>query len=203
MTKKTVDATDNPYLSTQVRSVTVSRDRVAVFVLLTVGGLVADLVSKWWFFSQPDLRRGAIWWVWQDYAGIQLSLNEGALFGMGQGYAWVFALFGLIAAVALPIWFFRFSGTNDWWITLAMGCIMAGILGNLYDRLALHGETWFFDPARQNEAVYAVRDWILLQWGPHYRWPNFNIADSLLVIGAGVVLLRAIIEPASNTDSSA
>ena len=170
------------------------RSRIALFVVPAVLGLVADLTTKWWVFAQADLRAGYIWWAIPDYVGIQLSLNEGALFGMGQGFVWVFAVFGILAAIILPVWLFRFGAASSFWITLALGCVMAGILGNLYDRVALHGETWFFDPSRQGQVAYAVRDWILLQWGPNYRWPNFNIADSLLVGGAGIVMVRAFFD---------
>ncbi len=181
------------------------RNRIALFVVTAIIGCVADLVSKGWVFLQEDLRRGDIWWVLPDYAGFQLSLNEGALFGMGQGFVWVFAAFSLIAAIALPVWLFRYAAAADLGLTFALGCVMGGILGNLYDRLGLHGETWFFDPARRGESAYAVRDWILLQWGPQYRWPNFNIADSLLVLGATYLVLRTLLDktdgapPASET----
>ena len=46
---------------------------------------------------------------------------------------------------------------------------------------------------RAGETVYAVRDWILVQWNDRWRWPNFNIADALLVVGAGVLLAGTFI----------
>lgn len=171
--------------------------RIALFVAIATAGLVADLVSKWWMFSRLPLRAGDIWWVLPNYAGFQLSMNEGALFGMGQGWVWLFALFGIAAACVVPLWLFRYGAAADVWTTVAMGCVMAGILGNLYDRLALHGEKWI-DPNRAGAPAYAVRDFILLQWGPAYRWPNFNIADSLLVVGAGIVMAMVLFhKPAS------
>lgn len=167
------------------------KSRIALFATLAVLGLAVDLLSKWWMFSRGPLRAGEVWWVIPNYAGFQLSMNEGALFGMGQGWVWLFALFGIVAACLVPLWLFRFGAAADLWTTVAMGCVMAGILGNLYDRLALHGEKWFAPP-RAGEPAYAVRDFILLQWGPAYRWPNFNIADSLLVVGAGIVMLMVV-----------
>ncbi len=144
--------------------------------------------------SAATTREGAIWWAIPEYAGFQLSLNEGALFGMGQGLVWLFAAPSIAAAIAIPLWLFRYGAAADAWATFALGCITAGIFGNLYDRLGLHGETWFFDPTRAGTTAYAVRDWILLQWSPQYRWPNFNIADSLLVAGAGIILVKAFFE---------
>jgi len=177
------------------------RSRIAVFATAAILGCAADLLSKLWMFSRQPLRDGEIWWVIPNYAGFQLSLNEGALFGMGQGWVWGFALLSVIAAVVVPTWLFRYGAASDFWITLAMGCVMAGILGNLYDRLALHGDTWFFDPSRQDQVAYAVRDWILLQWGGAYRWPNFNIADSLLVVGAGFIFFKAMFEKPTEADA--
>ena len=63
----------------------------------------------------------------------------------------------------------------------------AGELGNLYDRLGLW-EATFTDPTvaalyADEYPRYAVRDWIRLSYD-RYVWPNFNIADCLLVVGA-------------------
>jgi len=77
-------------------------------------------------------------------------------------------------------------------LTIILGCITGGILGNLYDRLGLHGLVWDqFHPARAGESVYAVRDWILVQWDANWVWPNFNIADALLICGACALLLQS------------
>ncbi|MGI9456374.1 MAG: signal peptidase II [Aeoliella sp.] len=170
------------------------RSRILIFAVIAAVGCLADLATKWWMFAQTDLRMGKVWWVAQDYAGVQLSLNEGALFGMGQGYVWLFALFSLIAAVAIPVWLFRYAAADDLGLTISLACVMAGVLGNLYDRLGMHSLKWFNDPERTGERVYAVRDWILLQWGPDYHWPNFNIADSLLVLGAAYLVIKAVLD---------
>ena len=86
----------------------------------------------------------------------------------------------------------------DLWLCIALSCVTAGIFGNLYDRLGLHGLTWppDFQGHAVGEPVYAVRDFILLQVGQH-RWPNFNVADSLLVCGAIMLLIHAFKNPAS------
>ena len=40
------------------------------------------------------------------------------------------------------------------------------------------------------DPVYAVRDWILVMIGS-FHWPNFNVADSLLVCGAALLVWHA------------
>src|SRR5690606_11534004 len=129
----------------------------------------ADLWTKSYMFAQDELRAGEVRWVIPDYAGFQLSLNAGALFGVGQGYVAVFAALSILAALIIPLWLFYFGAAEDRVLTCLLGFLMAGVLGNLYDRLGLHGETWFYHPERAGEAAYAVRDWILLQWGPQRR----------------------------------
>lgn len=170
-------------------------NRYVLFAVPAILGSAADLATKAWFFSWPQLRAGAIHWLWTGHVGIQLSWNEGALFGMGQGKVWLFAALSIAAAAAIPLWLFRYSAARDAWLTFALGCVMAGVLGNLYDRVGLHGEVWQHPDQRAGEPVYAVRDWILWQANDRWRWPNFNIADSLLVIGAAVLLLHAARKP--------
>jgi signal peptidase II len=156
-------------------------------------------------FSQPDLlAHGEPRWIWQGHAGFQLSLNEGALFGMGQGKVWIFAICATAAAIAIPVWLFVFGAARDRGLTVALGCILGGVLGNLYDRLGLPGLDWAqWDPQRSG-TVHAVRDFILIarRWPPEGQfdvWPNFNIADALLVCGAIALFLLSWRRPAGGT----
>lgn len=177
----------------------VPMSRYAAFLALTVAGLAADLATKAWVFSWPG-RLGDIYWVIPGYVGFQSSLNEGALFGMGQGAVGVFAAISILAGVAIPAWLFVWRAANDWWLTLTLGLVMGGVLGNLYDRLGFTGLRWGPPDPRAGETVYAVRDWILLQASDAWRWPNFNIADSLLVAGAILLFLRAWFEPGDTAE---
>lgn len=171
-------------------------NRLFLFAIPAAVGCAADLLTKAWMFSWPELRAGGTYWFWTGHVGLQLSWNEGALFGMGQGKVWLFAALSVAAAIAIPVWLFRFGGARDAWLTAALGCVMAGVLGNLYDRLGLHGEEWPAGP-RAGTQIYAVRDWILWQIDDRWRWPNFNIADSLLVVGAGAIFLHLLRQPGS------
>jgi signal peptidase II len=176
-------------------------NRYYLFAILAALGCSADLLTKAWIFSWPELRAGGIYWLWPGHVGLQLSLNEGALFGMGQGKVWLFAALSVAAAIAIPIWLFLFRAARDLWLTIALGCVMGGVAGNLYDRLGLHGELWPAGP-RADTPVYAVRDWILWQLNDQWRWPNFNIADSLLVLGAGLIFFHLLVQPNANQAKS-
>jgi signal peptidase II len=167
------------------------RTRFVLFVLIAAGGCLADLASKAWAFATLGEPSGPTRWIWQDVIGLQTALNPGALFGMGGGLSWLFALLSLVAAVSLLYWFFVGRAARDAWLTVTLALILAGILGNLYDRLGFSSH-----PDRDPALQYAVRDWILVRihvgrWS--YDWPNFNLADSMLVCGAGMVVWHALV----------
>ena len=148
-------------------------------------GCLTDLATKRWTFNLLGMPGGRTLWLWEGVFGLQTSLNEGALSGWGRASVAVFAILSVAALVGVLVWLFVAGAARDRLLTVALGCVTAGILGNLYDRLGLPGF------GRQRcEPVYAVRDWILVMIGP-WRWPNFNIADPLLVVGgaAGVACL--------------
>ena len=182
--------------------------RYVVFSVLALFGCALDLWTKHFMFNWPALMRGQTHWIAKGHAGWQLSLNEGALFGLGQGAQMWFALLSVGAAIAIPVWLFVYRAGRDWWMVVTLGGIMGGVLGNLYDRIGLHGMRWGFDWGvpphhKHGENIYAVRDWILVQWSDETRWPNFNIADSLLVVGAIVLFVRAVKQPDPNATDSA
>ena len=162
----------------------VPRTRYVVFFAIAAGICAADLALERWMFDHLP-GNGGIWWLWTNVFGFQTSLNRGALFGMGQGFWAVFAALSVAAAVAIVVWLFCFGAARSWLLTIALGLVTAGIVGNLYDRLALHGLGFDGLPAAQ--PVHAVRDFIVMFQVGQWHWPNYNLADSALV--SGVILL--------------
>jgi signal peptidase II len=173
--------------------------RYVVFASIAVVGCAVDLATKAWVFSIPALRAGETLWLWNGHVGVQLSRNLGALFGIGQGKVWLFATLGVLAMLAIPTWLFMFRAARDAWLNVALACVMAGVLGNLYDRLGMSGEEWGPGLA-PSAAVRSVRDWILWQVNDQWRWPNFNVADSMLVCGACILFVHALRQPAAAAD---
>lgn len=160
----------------------------ALFLFLAVFGCAADLGTKHWIFAWRGMPRPSNeWWLWEPYVGIETALNRGALFGMGQmiGPSGL-AVISVLAGGAFCWWGLFGSASKDRTLSVTLGVILGGIIGNLYDRIGLWGEQ-------------AVRDWILFRYG-NYTWPNFNIADCLLVCGATSFFFLAF---RSNEDSEA
>lgn len=107
-------------------------------------------------------------------------VNHGALFGIGgakKGLAnGAFAAVSMAAAIAIVVWGTRPSTARERGLMAALGLILGGTVGNLYDRLVFGG----------------VRDFLYF----HYvEWPVFNVADCCLVVGAGLLLVQAVFVP--------
>lgn len=173
----------------------VPASRFVVFISIVLVGCLVDLATKSWIFARlgmPGTRPQ--WVIWPGFFSLTTSLNEGALFGLGQGWTLGFAALSVVAAIAIVVWLFWARAAHEWSLTIALALIMAGIIGNLYDRLGFPGLTWNWQmqpPVRVGEPVYAVRDWLLVTIPViHREWPVFNIADSMLVVGASLLFLH-------------
>ncbi len=162
----------------------IPKSRYVLFLVLGIFGTAADLLSKQFVFSWRGLP-GELppKWVIEPYVGIETAVNQGALFGLGQGKGWLFAILSVVALVGICTWLFVYKACLSRWITVTMGLVVGGILGNLYDRLAI--------PALPVPYRGGVRDWILFRY-QDYVWPNFNIADSLLVAGAIMLAVHTL-----------
>jgi len=101
------------------------------------------------------------------------SENRGGVFGLAQGSA-AWLIFGL-AAGALVIWFAHRKENRAVLLQIALGVIMAGAIGNVYDRLA-YGY---------------VRDFVDVCYWPGKHWPAFNVADSGICVGAVYLAVHA------------
>lgn len=175
------------------------RNRYFVFLVLAVFGVLLDLMSKHQVFKQLNYPNGNTDWLLTGWVSFKLhtTLNQGALWGVGQGMTELFAGLSMLASGFIIYWLFIRGAARSLWLTFALGFIMAGTLGNLYDRLGLHG---CVDPMT-GETWYAVRDFFLFRLGT-YHWPVFNVADIFLVTGAIMLFLQSLTpEPATDRET--
>ncbi len=168
-------------------------DRIAAFLVIMVAGGVLDLWSKSAVFAWRGMPgQKDIWWLVEGYFGIETAINLGAVFGIGQGKGLIFAGLSVVAAIGILVWLFRFGAIHSWWLTVALGCVSGGIVGNLYDRLGMWWESRFLEMGYPIDYKSGVRDWVLWQVNDNWKWPNFNIADSLLVVGACMLMYQSL-----------
>jgi signal peptidase II len=105
------------------------------------------------------------------------AVNHGALWSLGGEHKHdankFFAVVSFLAAVGISIWALRQKAGGDRWLFVALGLILGGTTGNLFDRVVFGG----------------VRDFLYFYW---FEFPVFNVADSCLVVGASLLLLQAL-----------
>ncbi len=227
------------------------------FGLVAVGGLALDLWSKHWAFGVlPQGTPPRI--VIPHLLEFQTMLNKGALFGIGAGRTSLFLVASALALV-LVLWMFSQTPRHRRLLHVALGAILAGALGNMYDRATVklldrplpagnrlvfvartgtdergtilreyppgqRGAAFRMWPDRAHPSAYVVqqlprglrmrlnqpprevgfvRDFLKIpttvpEWGwipARFRgkelWPwVFNVADTLLVVGVGVLAVH-------------
>ncbi len=107
---------------------------IARLVLVAVGGLALDLWAKERAFH--ELRQGGRIVIVPHLLEFQTMLNPGALFGIGGGQTTLFLVASLFALL-LVVWMFSQSPARRWFLHIALGAILAGALGNMYDRITV------------------------------------------------------------------
>ena len=166
------------------------------YVVPTVLGLAADLWLKAWSFPDGVPATNMMyagrnpgnkpWEVIPHVLGFTTTVNQGAVFGIGQGKVEWFLLLSIVA-LGIILWVFATSGASQRVVHIALGLITAGAIGNLYDRAVFHG----------------VRDMLrfYVDWYPYI----FNIADVLLCIGVPLLIVRWLFvqdSPGSNAKAA-
>src|SRR5690242_2087645 len=88
--------------------------RYVLFILLAVGGFSVDLLTKSWAFARLGMpHEQPTYWLWEPVFGFTTSLNEGALFGIGQRQVMLFAGLSAAAAVGIVVWLFVAGAARD------------------------------------------------------------------------------------------
>ncbi len=161
--------------------------RLSFILPMTCVCLWWDLYSKSSIFSQLGFpgRQGPIhrWLGKLSTFSLYTSFNEGALWGVGQGLAWLFAALSVVAVFVILFVLLKTPAGRSNWLTFALCLVLGGTLGNLYDRLGWHGCI----NAETGKPYLAVRDFLLFTFGT-YSWPVFNYADVFLVTGTGMLV---------------
>ena len=139
-------------------------------------GLVADLASKHYVFAALSRRPDPRVEVFGTWLVICLQRNRGGVFGILQGKGYIFIALTVVA-LGVVVWMLRQAPAQQRLVPLALGLVVAGALGNLYDRVF----------------IGHVRDFIYVE---AIRYPAFNIADTCICIAAGLLILGVFREPA-------
>jgi signal peptidase II len=152
---------------------------------LMVWGLVAfalalglDLWTKHWAWTQ--LRpTGETVMVWAPLLELDFVLNRGTAFSVVREVErpWVFVPITMLV-LGFSLWLSLRTPGVDRLRVVALGLVSGGALGNLHDRLV----------RADDFGNHGVVDFIVINYPWGGSWPTFNLADSALVVGAGLLM---------------
>jgi signal peptidase II len=146
-------------------------------LLIAVAVLALDRYTKWLIAHRLTMHDSIT--VIPGFFRIIHTENPGAAFGIfadspSQWKVGLLILFSVVALLIVSALLWKTSHTmTSTGIGLAL--ILGGAVGNLWDRIVSH----------------RVVDFLLLYIG-HYQWPAFNVADSAIVMGAGLLVLEIV-----------
>jgi signal peptidase II len=150
--------------------------RVGLVVFLVALGL--DLFTK--HLVETNLSYGDQRAVIEGFFYLTHVRNPGAAFGLfadaPSQVRFVFFVLVALAATGIILSFFLKLAPGDKLSACALGMILGGAIGNLVDRI------------RYEEVV----DFLHFKLWRGYSWPDFNLADSFIVIGVGLVVLEML-----------
>jgi signal peptidase II len=148
--------------------------RHLLFWPIFIGGVILDLWTKSEVFEWLSKNGQETYTVVKDFFWLTLAQNSGAAFGIAEGRRWLLVAVSIGALIAIAG--FLFSKIERKIVYVALGLLAAGVCGNLYDRLFNEGR---------------VRDFIDVVYWPGKHWPAFNVADTMLCIAVGLLILSS------------
>ncbi|MBE2179842.1 MAG: signal peptidase II [Chthoniobacterales bacterium] len=151
---------------------------VRLLLAVTVPLYVLDQLTKWATLEFIPLHHEIE--VIPGLFNLVHVTNTGSAFGLMRGWFNFHVIFGSVMAVIILWMLFRKS--TDRLTRFACALILSGIFGNITDRL-IHGH---------------VVDFLDFHLGGHH-WPAFNVADSAIVIAAGLFLWSSFTAPTPRT----
>lgn len=154
------------------------RDMRWLMILIAALVVVLDRVTKLWIVAH--ILPGHAIVVIPKVFRLTHVLNTGAAFSMFEGSASPILVrnllvgFSIIAVAVVLVLIWR-MGRSVSLMSVALALILGGAIGNLYDRIRYLHVVDFLE-------VHIV----------HYHWPDFNVADSAIVVGACLLLLEML-----------
>ena len=153
-----------------------------LFLAVGTSALLLDWLSKQWILSNLD--PGSSIQVIEDVFYLTHVRNPGAAFSMladtSDEFRQFFFVGIAILAIGMIISFYRSLSPGDRLAAGALGSILGGALGNLTDRVFRGDEL----------LLGGVVDWLHVRLWTGGSWPDFNFADSFIVVGVALLVFE-------------
>ncbi|QOR68492.1 signal peptidase II [Cytobacillus suaedae] len=145
-----------------------------IYYLIALVIIVFDQLTKWAIVTYMSLGESIT--VVENFLYITSHRNRGAAWGILQGQMWFFYIVTVIVVIILVTYIQKLP-KDQRIMGYALGLMLGGAIGNFIDRIF------------RKEVVDFINTYIFT-----YDFPIFNIADSALVVGVGIVLVLTLFE---------
>ncbi|TQL79294.1 signal peptidase II [Stackebrandtia endophytica] len=146
-----------------------------LYAAVGLGIVVSDTITK--ILVVTNLSPGESVTVIPGVAYLFLTRNSGAAFSLATDFTWLLSSLAVLVVIAITWYAFRQLASKPW--AIGLGLIAGGATGNLMDR-------FFRAPGFMHGHVVDFVS-VFNEYGQGF--PVFNVADSSLVIGVGLVIL--------------
>ncbi|WP_163182873.1 signal peptidase II [Neobacillus sedimentimangrovi] len=136
--------------------------------------IILDQITKWLIVKNMYIGESIP--VIDDFLYITSHRNRGAAWGILQGQMWFFYVITVIVIIGL-IYYLHKAAKGKMLLGISLAFMLGGAIGNFIDRVF------------RKEVVDFIHSYIF-----SYNFPVFNIADSALVIGVGLLMIQMIRE---------
>lgn len=144
-----------------------------IYYLIALLIILVDQITKWLVVKYMTLGESIT--VVENLLYITSHRNRGAAWGILQGQMWFFYIVTTVVIIGIVYYIRKFSA--DKLTGISLGLILGGAIGNFIDRIF------------RNEVVDFVHTYIF-----SYSFPVFNVADSALCIGVGLMVIAMFLE---------
>ena len=144
-----------------------------IYYLIALLIILVDQITKWLVVKYMTLGESIT--VVENLLYITSHRNRGAAWGILQGQMWFFYIVTTVVIIGIVYYIRKFSA--DKLTGISLGLILGGAIGNFIDRIF------------RNEVVDFVHTYIF-----SYSFPVFNVADSALCIGVGLMIIAMFLE---------
>ncbi|MGG5253020.1 signal peptidase II [Neobacillus sp. SM06] len=141
---------------------------IAVFII----GL--DQVTKWLVVTKMEFGQSIT--IIDQFLYITSHRNRGAAWGILQGQMWLFYVITLVVIVAI-VYYIQKAAKGKILLGVSLALMLGGAIGNFIDRVV------------RKEVVDFIHTFIF-----SYDFPIFNVADSSLVIGVGLLMIQMLLD---------
>lgn len=145
-----------------------------MYYLIALVIIIVDQLTKWLVVRYMEIGENIP--IIHNFLYLSSHRNRGAAWGILEGQMYFFYIITVGVVIGLIVYLQKLPKDQPW-MKLALSLMLGGAIGNFIDRV-LH-----------QEVIDFINTFIFT-----YDFPIFNVADSALVIGVGIILILTILE---------